>query len=127
MKCPECNSTNIRKNGIKRGKQNHICYDCRRQFVIHNDKATGYSDDIKKDCLKMYVNGLGFRAIGRVKDVHHTTVMNWVRAVGTNLPDVYKPDKTPKVGELDELETFVRSKKTRSGCGQPLTISELEF
>ena len=74
----------------------------------------------------MYVNGLGFRAIGRVKDVHHTTVMNWVWAVGTNLPDAYEPDKTPEVGELDELETFVRSKK-RSGCGQPLTISELEF
>jgi transposase-like protein len=34
MKCPECNSTHIRENGVKKGKQNHICVDCRRQFVV---------------------------------------------------------------------------------------------
>ena len=126
-KCPECKSTNIRKNGIKRGKQNHICYDCRRQFVIHNDAPPSYSDEIKQDCLKMDVNGMGFRAIERVKGVHHTTIINWVRIVGTPLPNDYEPDQIPQVGELDELKTFVRSKKTRSGCGQPLTISKLEF
>ncbi|MEB3292101.1 MAG: IS1 family transposase, partial [Synechococcales bacterium] len=28
MECPECQSSHIRKNGIKKGKQNHICVDC---------------------------------------------------------------------------------------------------
>ncbi|NJO44074.1 MAG: IS1 family transposase, partial [Cyanobacteria bacterium RU_5_0] len=28
MQCPECSSTHIRKNGRRRGKQNHICVDC---------------------------------------------------------------------------------------------------
>ena len=55
--------------------------------------------------------GWGFRAIERVKGVHHTTVINWVRAVGTNLPDAYEPDQIPEVGELDELETFIGQKK----------------
>ncbi len=57
MNCPECNSTNTHKNSIKRGKQNHICYDCRRQFVIHNEKSPGYSKEIKKDCLFGWVLG----------------------------------------------------------------------
>jgi transposase-like protein len=35
MQCPECKSTHIRKNGNRRGKQNHICVDCGRQFVDH--------------------------------------------------------------------------------------------
>ena len=70
MKCPECGSIHIRKNGIKRGKQNHICHDCHRQFVIHNEAPPGYSDEMKRECLKMYTNGLGFRAIERVKGVH---------------------------------------------------------
>ena len=61
----------------------------------------------------MYVNGLGFRPIERVKGVHHTTVINWVKQVGGNLPDVYDPDEIPEVGELDELETFV-GKKTEN-------------
>jgi transposase-like protein len=78
----------------------------------------GYSEEMKRECLKMYVNGLGFRAIERVKNVHHTTIMNWVKQVGELLPDYYDPQTIPDVGELDELETFVGSKKTKSGYGQ---------
>ena len=32
----------------------------------------GYSETVKPECLKMYVNGMGLRAIERVKGVHHT-------------------------------------------------------
>lgn len=80
--------------------------------------AQGYSDDIKQQCLRMYVNGMGFRGIERVTGVHHTTVISWVKQVGELLPDAYEPEVVPQVGELDELETFVGAKKTKSGCGQ---------
>ena len=63
----------------------------------------------------MYVNGMGFRGIERVKGVHHTTVITWVKLVGELLPNAYEPQTVPEVGELDELETFVGSKKTSSG------------
>ena len=66
----------------------------------------------------MYVNGMGFRGIERVTGIHHTTVINWVRQAGECLPDVYDPDEVPNVGELDELQTFVGSKKTSSGSGR---------
>ena len=69
---------------------------------------------------------MGFRAIERVKGVHHTTVIDWVKQVGQQLPAAYEPETIPEVGELDELETFVGSKKTSSGCGQPSTTSRLE-
>ena len=111
MKCPECNSTHIRKNGIRKGKQNHICVDCRRQFIDAYSPPRGYSEAIKRECLKMYVNGMGFRGIERVKGVHHTTLITWVRQVGECLPNAYDPDKIPEVGELDELETFIGQKK----------------
>jgi len=127
MQCPECQSTHIRKNGIKKGKQNHLCVSCGRQFIDSYATHRGYSDDVKRECLKMYVNGLGFRAIERVKGVHHTTVIAWLKQVGENLPDAYDPDLIPEVGELDELETFVGSKKTKSGFGQQLTTSKKEF
>jgi hypothetical protein len=63
----------------------------------------------------MYVNGMGFRAIERIKGVHHTTIINWVQHVGELLPLAYEPDTIPEVGELDELETFIGSKKTKCG------------
>jgi transposase-like protein len=58
MECPECNSTYIRKNGIKRGKQNHICVNCRRQFVDSPQTTRGYSETVKRECLKMSLNGM---------------------------------------------------------------------
>ena len=66
----------------------------------------------------MYVNGMGFKAIGRVKGIHHVTTMKWVRAVGELLPHAYDPEIIPQVGELDELETFIGQKKTKFGSGQ---------
>ena len=74
----------------------------------------------------MYVNGMGFRGIERVTGVHHTTVITWVRQVGELLPNAYDPQTIPQVGELDELETFVGSKKTKSGSGQLLTTLSQE-
>jgi len=91
-----CNSTHIRKNGFRKGKQNHICVSCSRQFIINYEIHKGYSEEIKKQCLKMYVNGMGFRAIERVTGVHHTTVINWVKQVGELLPDAYNTEKIPE-------------------------------
>jgi transposase-like protein len=90
MKCPECQSKHICKNGKRRGKQNHICVNCGRQFVSHPQTQPGYSDDARQICLKMYVNGMGFRGIERVTGVHHTTVIRWVKLVGEQLPDAYE-------------------------------------
>lgn len=77
----------------------------------------------------MYVNGSGFRAIERVKGVHHTTVITWVRQVGELLPDAYAPETIPEVGELDELETFVGSKKQDLAVdgGLPLPAGDLRL
>ncbi len=110
MQCPECGATHIRKNGKRKGKQNHICVACSRQLIDAYDPHRGYSDEVRRDCLKLYTNGLGFQSIVRVKGVHHTTAILWVMQVGERLPDTYDPDPTPEVGELDELETFVGAK-----------------
>ncbi|WP_407896494.1 IS1 family transposase [Scytonema sp. NUACC26] len=111
MQCPYCESTEIRKNGKRRGKQNHICVNCGRQFINVYSPLRGYSNEIKKECLRLYCNGMGFRAIERDKAVHHTTVINWVKQIGEQLPDAPQVQEIPEVGELDELETFIGSKK----------------
>ncbi|MEH1841811.1 MAG: IS1 family transposase [Nostoc sp.] len=111
MYCPYSDSTEIRKNGKRRGKQNNICVKCGRQFINAYSPPKGYSDQIKQDCLKSYVNGMGFRAMERSKGVHHTTVIYWLKLIGEKLPDAPSINEIPEVGELDELETFVGSRK----------------
>ena len=46
----------------------------------------------------------------RIKGVHYTTLITWVRLVGKLLPDAYDPEVMPEVGELDELQTYVKKK-----------------
>ncbi len=65
---------------------------------------------------------MGFRAIERIKGVHHTSIINWVKQVGELLPNAYAPETIPLVGELDELETFVGSKKAGASLGGSLPM-----
>ena len=96
-------------------------------MIDHYGEPRNYSEEVKQHCLKLYVNGMGFRAIERVTGVHHTTVIYWVKQLGEQLEDAPDSFEIPQVGELDELETFVGSKKTRSGSGRQLTTSSPEF
>ena len=76
-----------------------ICVNCGRQFN-HSYETKGYSDNVKRSCLKMYVNGMGFRGIERVTTVSRTTIMDWVKQVGKLLPDSYNSETIPEVGDL---------------------------
>lgn len=112
------------------GSTRHICVNCGRQFVSNPkiQPGSGYSDDTRIICLRMYVNGMGFRGIERVTGIHHTTIIRWVMAVGQQLPDAYDPEDIPSVGELDELQTLLFGiKKTKSGFGQQLTTFKQVF
>ena len=64
--------------------------------------------------LRMYLEDGNFRRIARLLGVHHQTVINWIKVSqaalkerGTTPP---QPD-TVETTELDELWTFVGSKK----------------
>ncbi|MFC1936506.1 helix-turn-helix domain-containing protein [Chloroflexota bacterium] len=41
-------------------------------------KQHGYPDEIRKQALQMYVDGMNFRRIGRHLGIHHSTVSMWV-------------------------------------------------
>jgi transposase-like protein len=61
MQCPECKASHIHKNGInKKGKQNNIFVYGRRQFIGNHEKHRDYDKKMNKECLTMYVNGIGF-------------------------------------------------------------------
>ena len=109
MQCPECQSTHIRRNGKRKGKQNHICVDCGRQFIDDYDPAKGYSEEVKRECLLMYTNGMGFRAIERVTGINHNSVINWVHQAAAAIPN--ENYEIPETAQLDELETFGGQKK----------------
>ena len=112
MHCPKCKSSQKKKNGFRRGKQSYKCKNCGCQYV-ENPQPRGYSNEVKQLCLKMYLNGMGFRAIARVTEIDHTTIINWVEEAGESLSDEPQDDEIPEITEIDELQTFVGNRKNR--------------
>ena len=107
---PVCQSTNIKKNGHKRGKQNHYCKDCVRQF-IDSYSHIGYPDYIKQHCLHLYVEGNGLRPIERLTGVCHNTVINWIKAAALSWPEQPDYQEITEVTQIDELQTYIGKKK----------------
>ena len=56
---------------------------------------------------------MGFRGIERVTGVNHNTVINWVKQTSQMLPD--EDYEIPETTQVDELQTFVGSKKQSLG------------
>ncbi|NEQ75592.1 MAG: IS1 family transposase [Okeania sp. SIO2C9] len=109
MDCPYCQSHKVVKNGHRQGKQSYLCRDCGRQFRDSPCPA-GYSSDVKELCVKMSLNGMGFRAIERVSGISHNTVLNWVRLAQAQICD--DNYEIPETAQIDELQTLESSKKT---------------
>lgn len=114
--CPYCQSTErqVRAGRNGSGSQRYKCQVCQRKYTPE-PKAIGYPDEVRRQAVQMYVDGMNFRRIARMLGVAHRSVINWVNAHAAQLPEQPPvPAQTLEVNELDELFTFVEDKKTKS-------------
>ena len=114
MKCPKCDSLSYVKDGIVKGKQRFFCKQCKYRYTV---KQIGKPDSIKRLAIEMYLEGLGFRSIERILGVSNVSVLNWVKALGSKIEEYRKPEGDIDIIEMDELHTYVQSKKTIVGSG----------
>ena len=112
MDCPRCGSINHRKDGIVGGRQRHYCKDCHYRYTVQQ-KSNTKSATTRRLALEMYLEGLGFRAIGRILKISHTIVYYWVKEWGER---VALPQKEGPVSvvELDEMHTYIGSNEKGS-------------
>jgi len=115
MNCPRCGSVNHCKDGIIKGIQRFMCKDCHYHYTVER-KSDVKSTDTKRLAFEMYLEGLGFRAIGRILKISYGTVYQWVKKWGNNMA-LPKRNGEIAVVELDELHTYVGRKKTTDGYG----------
>jgi transposase-like protein len=111
--CPRCKSDNIRKDGIVKHKQRFLCKECNYRFTV---ETIGKPEKLKRDALILYLEGLGFRSIGRFLNVSHVSVFNWIKSFGKKIDAIRSEDKIDVI-EVDEMHTYVGSKKTSFGSG----------
>ena len=65
----------------------------------------------------MYLEGLGFRSIVRILGVSHVSVFRWIREFGQKVKELNTENQQIEIVEVDELHSYIGSKKTTVGYG----------
>jgi transposase len=115
MNCPRCTSSTHKKNGIVCGRQRYKCSDCGYNYTVEI-KSTAFSASVKRQALQLYLEGLGFRSIGRFLGVSHVSVQRWIKKFGQELEDL-KSENAISIVEMDEMHTYIGNKKNIAGSG----------
>ncbi|HZH30044.1 MAG TPA: hypothetical protein VEY11_04720 [Pyrinomonadaceae bacterium] len=95
------------KAGFNRtGSQRYQCQLCRRAYTPQ-PLPLGYNDKTREQAIKLYLEGNGFRRIGRLLSVNHQSVANRVNSAHARLGAqvVESPSMPPpETLEMDELK-----------------------
>ena len=80
MNCTRCKSENKVKRGIIKGRQRYTCKDCGYNYTVErNSIYRSKPDSMKRQALQLYLEDLGSRSIGRILQVSHVSVYNWIK------------------------------------------------
>ena len=109
LKCPKCDSQDIRKNGInKRNKQNYQCKTCQRQFIAQHELVyRGCQKGITERVKHMLVRRLGIRDIAELEGISVRKVLSILEDTEVKIKPAqshYDPL------EVDELWSYVKKK-----------------
>ena len=108
--CPDCQSTNVKKNGRKPSrKQNYLCKDCGRQFIGgHALKYKGCHSSLTQKILPMPVRGVGIRDISVIEWIGIKKVLS----VPVNSSRLITPQKRHYDSlEVDGFWTYAGNRK----------------
>ena len=127
MRCKYCNSEDLVKNGkVNGGKQRYLCKKCGKNQTDTPRRGTPLS--IRIQALKLYKEGNGIRAIGRILGYSPNTIMLWIRHFGEDLAKWYDSKTLAETAteipilEIDEMWHF--TKKNSESFGSGLLIAE---
>lgn len=116
--CRQCGSENIVKNGKRAdGKQKYHCGECGAYGTLLRSER--YSAERKAEILCAYEERSSLRGLSRTFGVARATVSKWLREKAASLPAMppVVEAEADDVLELDEVWSFVGSKKTPDGSG----------
>lgn len=119
-KCPSCSSNSYVKHGKVKDVQRYLCKSCGYKFTVAK-RGKCIEKEYVVRAIQLYLEGMGFRSIERILGVSHVSVINWVKQLGEGIELFRLEEREVEVAEVDELCSFVGSKKTTYGSGLLLT------
>ena len=102
MNSPKCTCDKNVKSVFVKGLQRYKCKNCGCNCTVEQ-KSTARSKFIKKQALHLYLEGLGFRSIGRFSGVSNISVLNRIRSFGKEVQAPGWYEAVPRAGYSDRL------------------------
>ncbi len=115
MKCPECNSLNIKKNGsVHNRKKKFMCKDCRRQFAENPEKKV-ISNEMRRLVDRLLLERIPIAGISRVTGISETWLQNYINKKYEETPKkiTFIKEKGKLTIQCDEMWSFVGSKSEK--------------
>jgi len=103
MSCPKCGA---REKQIKDGKtaagsQRFRCKVCHCRYTPE-PRDQGYDEEVRLQALTLHLEGVSLREIGRLLNVNHQSIANWI----TDYSNYFPEDLPPSILEIAELDGY---------------------
>ena len=116
IRCKKCDSSDYVKSGYIRGNQRYKCKSCGYNFKIGDNRGK-ISPQAKALGLLMYGSGkASYGMIARLFKVSRSTVLYWIRTMGSKLPEPSIDTEIEEVS-IDEMWHFLNKKNEKFGSG----------
>ena len=112
MKCERCKNENnqIKAGKTKAGSQKYKCKHCGKVYTP-NPKERNYSEEVKKQAIKLYMEGNSGRAVGRILGISKNICLYWIKKYAKKIQPKNRANERVEVIEMDELYSFMERKK----------------
>jgi len=114
LNCPRCSSADRVKSGAINGQQRYKCKACRYLYTVAHKSDTSTAAQ-RRMAVTLYLEGLGFRSIGRILGFSHVAIYQWIKALGEEVAQIKR--SAAQIVEMDEMHSYVGHKKTIVGSG----------
>lgn len=118
--CPKCDSVDVLKSGIIKGRQRYKCRSCSYHFTVEKMGKSISSYYVIK-ALQLYIEGVSLREIERLLGVSHVSVMNWVKKYDVKVPINNEYHPTYKILSHTELVEFYSNRENLKEAGMIVT------
>ena len=115
MDCPKCKSRCRVKDGIICGRQRYKCKECHYRYTVER-KSDVKTAETRRLALEVYLEGLGFRSIGRILNISYGTVYLWVKEWRSRVSLPRREHPVEQVA-LEKLKAYVESKQATDHHG----------
>jgi transposase-like protein len=118
--CPKCQSDDLAKSGVVKGRQRWKCKGCGYHFTVNKLGKRIDSYYVVK-ALQLYIEGVSYREIERLLGISHASVMNWVKQYRIRPPEHADYRPTYRILSHAELAAFFAERGNLAGHGMIVT------